>query len=203
MGSGAKSYMRKGFLIHEEMHKYLTICEEAVSHIWVYNLAPDTSEFPNIWGKFSFLFYQCGTLRHPLSLSLYLWFLCSSGQQTDVVYLCWPIAPAYTSPNAGGGEVAGSQPMSAAVHITWHGAQINFGDLNLYGVQALRGRAVTPQLRAAREPPGGRESPPTRGGGGEGEGSLAPCLLAPRLPQPRLTTLPQARNLPCNKHRRL
>ncbi len=26
-----------------------------------------------------------------------------------------------------GGEVAGSQPTSTAVHITWHGAQINFG----------------------------------------------------------------------------
>ncbi len=102
----------------------------------------------------------------------------------------------------GGGGVAGSQPMSAAVHITWHGAQIKFGDLVPpylpYGVQALRGRAVTPQLRAAREPPGGRESPSPRRGGGEGEGSLAPCLLAPRLAQPRLTTLPQGRKLPCN-----
>jgi hypothetical protein len=42
------------------------------------------------------------------------------------------------SPNAGGlgggGEwgVAGSQPRSTAVHITWHGAQINFGDLPPY-----------------------------------------------------------------------
>jgi hypothetical protein len=35
MGSVAKSYMRKGFLIHEEMRKYLTIYEEdvIVSHI--------------------------------------------------------------------------------------------------------------------------------------------------------------------------
>ncbi len=30
------------------------------------------------------------------------------------------------------GGVAGSQPMSTAVHITWHGAQINFGDLPPY-----------------------------------------------------------------------
>jgi hypothetical protein len=30
MGSGAKSYMRKGFLIYEEMRKYVTIYEEAV-----------------------------------------------------------------------------------------------------------------------------------------------------------------------------
>jgi hypothetical protein len=33
MVSGAKSYMRKGFLIYEEMHKFFTIYEEAVSHI--------------------------------------------------------------------------------------------------------------------------------------------------------------------------
>ena len=33
MGSVAKSYMRKGFLIHEEMRKYLVIYEEAISYI--------------------------------------------------------------------------------------------------------------------------------------------------------------------------
>jgi hypothetical protein len=32
-GAVAKSYMRKGFLICEEMRKYLTIYEEAVSHM--------------------------------------------------------------------------------------------------------------------------------------------------------------------------
>jgi hypothetical protein len=31
MGAVAKSYMRKGFLIYEEMRKYLVIYEEAVS----------------------------------------------------------------------------------------------------------------------------------------------------------------------------
>ncbi len=40
MGSVAKSYMWKGFLMYEEMRKYLTIYEGAVSHI--YNFAPDT-----------------------------------------------------------------------------------------------------------------------------------------------------------------
>ncbi len=30
MGSVAKSYMRKGFLIYEKMRKYLTIYEEAI-----------------------------------------------------------------------------------------------------------------------------------------------------------------------------
>jgi hypothetical protein len=32
MGAVAKSYMGKGFLIFEEMRKYLVIYEEAVSH---------------------------------------------------------------------------------------------------------------------------------------------------------------------------
>jgi hypothetical protein len=33
LGAVAKSYMRKGFLIYEEMRKYLVKYEEAVSHI--------------------------------------------------------------------------------------------------------------------------------------------------------------------------
>ncbi len=33
MGSGAKSHIRKGFQIYEEMRKYLPLYEEAVSHI--------------------------------------------------------------------------------------------------------------------------------------------------------------------------
>jgi hypothetical protein len=33
MGSVAKSYMRKGFLLYEEMRKYLVIYEETVSYI--------------------------------------------------------------------------------------------------------------------------------------------------------------------------
>ncbi len=36
-GAVAKSYMRKGFLKYEEMHKYFPIYEEAVSHIWLCN----------------------------------------------------------------------------------------------------------------------------------------------------------------------
>jgi|688.fasta_scaffold1456357_1 hypothetical protein len=40
------------------------------------------------------------------------------GSQRDVVYLGCPIAPMYTSPNAGEvGEVAGSQLMSTAVNM--------------------------------------------------------------------------------------
>ncbi len=52
--------MRKGFLIYEEMRKYLTIYEEADSHIWL-----ATAPFwPYIWGKFYFLFYQCTVCKY-------------------------------------------------------------------------------------------------------------------------------------------
>jgi hypothetical protein len=54
------------------------------------------------------------------------------GLLRDVVFLGWPIsALGYESKcwGRGGGEVAGSQPMSTAVHT---GAQINFGDLTPY-----------------------------------------------------------------------
>ncbi len=34
----------------------------------------------------------------------------------DVVYLGWPIAPSYMSPNAGEGGIAGPRPMRTAVH---------------------------------------------------------------------------------------
>jgi hypothetical protein len=33
MGAVAKSYMRKGFLMYEEMRKYLVIYDEAVSNM--------------------------------------------------------------------------------------------------------------------------------------------------------------------------
>jgi hypothetical protein len=39
MGVVAKSYMRKGFLICEEMRKYFVMYEEAVSRIRVCNLS--------------------------------------------------------------------------------------------------------------------------------------------------------------------
>ncbi len=45
MGSGAKSYMRKGFPIYEEMRKYFTILRRPLV---IYDFAPDPSEFPYI-----------------------------------------------------------------------------------------------------------------------------------------------------------
>jgi hypothetical protein len=55
MGSvaNAKSYFRKGFLISEEMRKYLVIYEEYMTSQSL------PSEFPSASGKFNFLFYQC------------------------------------------------------------------------------------------------------------------------------------------------
>jgi hypothetical protein len=44
-----------------------------------------------------------------------------------------------SSNSGGGGGVAGSQPMRTAVHITWHGAQINCGDLTPYLIHACAG----------------------------------------------------------------
>ncbi len=36
-GAVAKSFIRKGFLMYEEIRKYFPIYEEAVSHIWLCN----------------------------------------------------------------------------------------------------------------------------------------------------------------------
>ncbi len=47
MGAVAKSYMRKDFLIYEEMNKYLIIYGEAVSHICM-TLQTLPSGFPYI-----------------------------------------------------------------------------------------------------------------------------------------------------------
>ncbi len=41
MGSGAKSYIRKSFLIYEEMRNFFSIYEEAVTD--TYDFAPDPS----------------------------------------------------------------------------------------------------------------------------------------------------------------
>ncbi len=45
IGAVAKLYMKKGFLIYEEMRKYFPIYEEAVSHMTLQRLH---SEFPYI-----------------------------------------------------------------------------------------------------------------------------------------------------------
>jgi hypothetical protein len=58
MGSGAKSYMRKGFLRDEEMRKYLTIYEEAVTPLVICDFAPGPFCISLHMRKFYFLLYQ-------------------------------------------------------------------------------------------------------------------------------------------------
>ncbi len=45
MGADAKSYKRKGFLMYEEMRKYLVVYEEAVSHIRLCNRSRSLLDF--------------------------------------------------------------------------------------------------------------------------------------------------------------
>ncbi len=57
MGSGAKSNMRKGFLIYEETSKCFTIYEEAVSHIpYCMTLNPIPLNFLIYQENFTFFF---------------------------------------------------------------------------------------------------------------------------------------------------
>ncbi len=70
-----------------------------------------------------------GRTKIPLICTLWVPIYPTSirGSQRDVVYLCWPIAPSYMSPNAGGGGCG----VSANEYSCAHGAQIHFGDLTL------------------------------------------------------------------------
>ncbi len=63
MGLGAKSYRRKGFLLYEEMIKYMR------RSLVIYDFTPGPSECPNIGGKFNFLFYQCTMGRYKVDQS--------------------------------------------------------------------------------------------------------------------------------------
>ncbi len=78
------TYMRKGFLIYEEMRKYFPMRRP---------LQLLHSEFPYKWGKFDFLFYQCTVLYstaktfahwqcvYPVEVSL--------PDQTKIIRLAW------------------------------------------------------------------------------------------------------------------
>ncbi len=92
------------------------------------------------------------------------------GLQRDVVYLGWPIAPSYTSPNARGWGV-----VSTAVYITWHGAQINFGDLTpylTYGCSSPSGKAAWTVYQVQNHTLLGLSSPASQPAG-------PPCLASP------------------------
>ncbi len=71
-GAVAKSYMRKGFLIYEEMRKYFRIYEEAVSHIWL-----------------------CSTLNFPIYDENFILFFISSRYSKNTTILCWQCISSY------------------------------------------------------------------------------------------------------------
>jgi hypothetical protein len=68
MGSGAKSYTRKDFLIYEEMHKYFIIYEEAVS-LYAFNLIP--LNFLIYEENFIFFFISVIYMQHKLSMHVH------------------------------------------------------------------------------------------------------------------------------------
>ncbi len=66
-GMVAKSYMTNSILIHKWIN-FFTFPHILGSPSSYMTLQPLPSEFPYIWGKFIFLFYQCGVL-HIASLA--------------------------------------------------------------------------------------------------------------------------------------
>ncbi len=58
-GAVEKSYKRTDFLIYEEMRKYFSIYEEAVSHIWLCNCS--IMKFLKYGEDFLFFFISAGT----------------------------------------------------------------------------------------------------------------------------------------------
>ncbi len=79
MGSVAKSYMRKGFLIYvcEEMRKYLVIYEGAVSHIWLYNCS-----------RLNFLIYEENFLSFFISVGCPDWYEFGLITWVAEIFLC-------------------------------------------------------------------------------------------------------------------
>jgi hypothetical protein len=61
MGSVERSYTRKGFLVYEEMRKYLTVHEEAIGHIRLCT--------PSL---LNFLIYEENLISFFISVSLWL-----------------------------------------------------------------------------------------------------------------------------------
>ncbi len=71
----------------------------------------------------------------PLLLAAYWNTVLQGVTKRDFVYLGWPIAPSYRSPNAGGR--GGGCGVSDNKYSCAHGAQINFGDLPPYLTYAV------------------------------------------------------------------
>jgi hypothetical protein len=106
------------------------------------HIFPDRSQFSN---TYKINFHLRSTTRNTnISIHIFLNNLVIRGPpdqaipsvtpakelQRDVVYLGWPVAPSYLSPNAGAG-VGGLRGLSQWVKL-YTGTQINFGDLTPY-----------------------------------------------------------------------
>jgi hypothetical protein len=65
MGAVAKSYTRKGFLIYEEMRKYLVIYRRLLV---TYNFATAPFWVSLYVRKFSFLFISASSLLHTMTV---------------------------------------------------------------------------------------------------------------------------------------
>jgi hypothetical protein len=88
--------------------------------------------FPGQWPLHRFLLDPLIFLFSGTILSLPIFFLFfTGGLQGDVVFLGWPIAPSYMSPNAGGGGRGELRGLSQRIQL-YTGAQKNSGDLNPY-----------------------------------------------------------------------
>ncbi len=66
MGSGAKSYMWKGFPIYEEMRKFFTI----------YDFAPDPSEFPLCEENIFFFISETSPILRDMAMRQIFWGFC-------------------------------------------------------------------------------------------------------------------------------
>ncbi len=91
-GAVAKSYMRKGFLIYEEMRKYFPIHEEAVGHLLLCNCS--ILNFL-IYEENFFFFYQFACLICPWHISLDAFMVASRSEalalSSSIVLFILPI----------------------------------------------------------------------------------------------------------------
>ncbi len=95
MGAAAKSYMRKGFLIYEEMRTYLVTYEEPVSHIWLCNC----SLLYFLIYKENFVFFFISAPSKKLLISWHWPYNCFACSPHTVLRLS---SASTTSPWAGG-----------------------------------------------------------------------------------------------------
>jgi hypothetical protein len=70
-GSGAKSYMNNDLLNPHIWWKYLCISSYIMKPSSYITFHPIPIEFPFIWEKFSFLFYQCKASNTSLNIAVY------------------------------------------------------------------------------------------------------------------------------------